>query len=1441
MANGQEQRLREVLDPLAVPRSVKRSTWDAFYRASDEDDFKRQLDALDLPQEVKRELWDLRFAAAPVTTTPTQVQAGPPTPPQETKRREPPLAFQAKFGIPTGPPTREELERHRAVGEKVKEALDFPLAPLSQLITATTPQPAGVPTLAGVGEEDPSRWVLNTITGLGRLPARTVEFLSTPKNLALLGTLAVAPHVGVPRLVMQATSLGFSLAMANETANQIVTGIDAARRGDLREAGERLSDSVVTALFSIMAGRATANPNLERAGIRALWEGYNKKYPPTSKAALETRLKAERAGEPPPAVVTGEVRPFTPPPREPVIPVPPSQRGSEKPPVRVVPPKPPPTPKPPMPSPTEVAAAAEPVAGPPKTSEGLPTAPADMTRRAGPPKPPRPALAAAEPVSRRVRTGPPTLPSMERVSELAETPKADATTPPSVAAIAAPKEPLGRSAIIRQVSELLEIPIRKGHLGRTRLLGLYKRGPEVIRTRLANDLRTVAHEAGHHIHKILWGLDVAPFRPYKGELKPLATEGHPLREGFAEFMTFYIANPEKAKAVAPKFHDFFMQRLSTLPDLAELLQGFQQRYAEYAAQTPKAKLKARIVYEAPRTPRNSVETFYAYSIDALRPLQRMVQEISSGRRVPTDENAYELARLFAGWWGKADHFLQRGTFDADTLQVTGKGFMQILEPVRDRIEDFDAFVVARRTLEKSGQGIKTGTPPGEAAEVVRELDNPAFRQAAKELTEYNNSLLTYLRKSGFLDEAQYQKILKLNEDYVPFHRLFVGRAPTAERAANRTYSDLWSPVRRMRGGEEDIWSPTVSVLRNTYTLINLAERNRVGLAVVREGRKVQGKGWVVEELPTPVKPTSFELLEIKRTLEEAGADLSEADLETVATVFRPMAMPPKGNYLTVFEGGKRKFIEVHPDLHRVLKGLDEESSNLLLRIVSLPARALRLGATTIGPEFVIRNPIRDTMTAFVQSKHGFVPGVDTLRGIFHALKRDDLYWEWKRAGGEHAAMVSLDRTTLRRSLDEMLQSRVRFYVAHPVEALRIFSEFGEAGTRIGEFARARARGVSPREAAFAAREVSLDFARMGSTTRALNSIAAFWNAAVQGTDKFARVHLDNPMGTWAKATAGITVPSLLLYAINRNDPVYQELPRWVKDFFWLVPTKGTPLEDKTPFISIPKPFLWGLVYGSAAERVAEWIDKQDPSAFDELLKNIGATAAPQFLPTGLVPLIETWANKSLYTGQQLEPEYLRRVAREHRAHPWTSAFARDYAQWLKHVGFEVSPIAIDNAIFGYTGGFGRAIVHEVLEPLLYEGPPKPERTAADITFLRGFVTRWPTGQARSVQDFYDRLGELEQKEATARGAKRYRAFEAEKPTSGERAELRRLRRYAENLQRIDDFIREAHYGRELTPEQKRRRLETLTLRKITLAQRALRRKRPSGTPPPSPAPPMPPF
>ena len=71
-----------------------------------------------------------------------------------------------------------------------------------------------------------------------------------------------------------------------------------------------------------------------------------------------------------------------------------------------------------------------------------------------------------------------------------------------------------------------------------------------------------------------------------------------------------------------------------------------------------------------------------------------------------------------------------------------------------------------------------------------------------------------------------------------------------------------------------------------------------------------------------------------------------------------------------------------------------------------------------------------------------------------------------------------------------------------------FNQIVEEAPRLAEFKRALAKGYSPQKAGAKARDLTLNFARAGTQGRQWNRYSAFFNATIQGFDKFCRMMHD---------------------------------------------------------------------------------------------------------------------------------------------------------------------------------------------------------------------------------------------------------------------------------------------------------------------------------------------
>ena len=181
--------------------------------------------------------------------------------------------------------------------EKVRKEFERPLLPVGRLYEQQI--------AARVGD-DPNRWALNTLVDTGQVFTNIVEGLSTPANVAILGSLAVAPQLGVPALVSRLVMFGFSAEMAKGAADEIVIGYEEAKRGNLRRAGQHWGGSVAQAALSILAARGGAHPDIRTKGIRAAWEDFYKREGMAGKDATKAANLSTQKGAIPPAHISTE-------------------------------------------------------------------------------------------------------------------------------------------------------------------------------------------------------------------------------------------------------------------------------------------------------------------------------------------------------------------------------------------------------------------------------------------------------------------------------------------------------------------------------------------------------------------------------------------------------------------------------------------------------------------------------------------------------------------------------------------------------------------------------------------------------------------------------------------------------------------------------------------------------------------------------------------------------------------------------------------------------------------------------------------------------------------------------------------------------------------------------------------------------------------------------
>ena len=875
-------------------------------------------------------------------------------------------------------------------------------------------------------------------------------------------------------------------------------------------------------------------------------------------------------------------------------------------------------------------------------------------------------------------------------------------------------------------------------------------------------------------------------------------------------------------------------------------------------------------------------------IDRMSPLKKAVEKAEKAG-VKSYLDVYKRMRIQKGMIGRGMHFIKAGSLDFKTLEKNGKSLIEIIKKVvksDKEYAEFTAFAVAKRALEKHKQGFETpftGTRAdiATAKRIVQKYE-AQYGKTFKELVEYQQKVLVYLKDSGIISAELFQKVLELNKDYVPFYRVIDVTLKENIKDVHRLSNVVKNPLKKLKGDTtKPVIDPIESIFLNTLHFVQIAERNYAFSEYIK----------MVEKLPE-IFPEVKEVKSFKRfdlSKEEitkiTGQKVSDS-MQKTFTIFRRDGQVLTESQIAVFKDGKMKVYEVGAEIATVLKDMNSYQAKMLWRYASVPTRTLRAGAT-LDPAFIAKNLIRDTFFGAIFSKNQLLPIIGSMSGLFTIIgartrlgktfmtekqqKRSaELYEKWMKSGAMQSQLVSFDRNYFR---DGQMVAELtgRTGLVHNVinpknwlESLRIVSEMVESGARVKDYQLTMKRLIKENEklppekkmteremqeiAGFESRDLTIDFRKMGSTMQGYNMISAFFNARVQGLVKIAEA-MKNPKRrktVLLKAGVYITLPSILLWYKNKDSEVYRELPQWQKDLFWIIiSNEGTP---EQVVWRIPKPFELGWVFGSFPERILDWIYKEDAeyvkqSAGEfswEMIKSLSP------LPDVIRPFIEDATNENFFFNRAIVPYEMEKVLPEFQYTEYTSetskligkAFARLTYMFggTEMVGPSLdSPAKVDNYLKAWTGGLGTYILNILDYAFTKAGISKPpvkpwsdtwQKNLADIPIIKAFVVRHPSASASYVQKFWKLYRPIKQKHDTYEYLMRQnKVNEALKVWNSIDPALLYLIDMAAPIRELGDVINMIWKLDDIKPNEKRQLIDGFYFNMIDIAKQALKVKK----------------
>lgn len=936
------------------------------------------------------------------------------------------------------------------------------------------------------------------------------------------------------------------------------------------------------------------------------------------------------------------------------------------------------------------------------------------------------------------------------------------------------KTPKSQREIITALAKGLGVPVRFGRLRTSKFAGYFMPRANLIGSKRANDIPVVTHEAGHKLDAefrlsgepaIASELDILgdPGTPgSRSSWTKSKSNAYKMGEGVAEFVRHWLTDPAKAKADAPQTHARFETVLAANKDFADVLRTAQEDIRLWRTAEPQARLRSSIsVGTNPNQTRYTLSQLTRDLVDDLHILRLAVDDAQkmAGKKLLPSQNPYLLARNLRGSYGMADTFIRQGVTDFRTREVTlGTSLQDALSGVGGRVNDFRDWIVAKRAQELTAQGRETGLQKADIDFVAKKFDgDAAFQEAFAKVKAWNDALLQYSVDAGLTTPEGAAAMRALNEDYVPFHRLFevgAGEAPSLEGGGIGRGLNIGKPgsLKGMRGSVRDILDPLETMVRNAYTLITASEKAAIHGALA-DLASAKGMGKWIEQVKTPQRMVQASVEKLRKQLEEAGTNLDKVPDDLILKFFQNSGQAPFGeNIIRVFKNGEAQFYRLNRDLFDTFHALDMEDAGKLVQILSSQAQLLRSGVV-LAPDFALANALRDTFSGAIISRYGAVPFQTTLRGVAALLKDKKLVTEWAASGGESAIEANyFDRTKLQKFLNERITKdlspaeQAMVYAKSPLVALRHLTGLSETATRLGEYKAAYDKlvksgmpeGEARRLAAFEARDRQ-DFAKGGAKTKILRRLVPFANAALQGNIRLAQAFRENPIGTTLKGLGFITSIKLLEQAVNYGDEDYWDRPQWERDLFFLIPA-GQREDGHTRFMRIPVPFEAGIIFATFPGRLIQFARERDPEALKSVLGTFVANTVPNPMPPAAKVVFEDFLSGKqgwdMYRNRPIVPESLKDMPADLQWTEQTSLLARNLGKTLGY-----SPIKIDHLIGSTTGGVGKQLTHNVIDPVIAQATGE-KRTATGKLPGGRFVTTPAAVSSQAMEDFYSTLERL---------------------------------------------------------------------------------------------------
>ena len=605
---------------------------------------------------------------------------------------------------------------------------------------------------------------------------------------------------------------------------------------------------------------------------------------------------------------------------------------------------------------------------------------------------------------------------------------------------------------------------------------------------------------------------------------------------------------------------------------------------------------------------------------------------------------------------------------------------------KKELQTFEQALIAKHALELESNGIETGRDLAKDKALIKATDK-RFAKEFKQVREYSDKVLQQTVDYGLISQDTANYLRKKYPDYIPFDRIFSDKEINTQMkhgvGVGEASLSTQSIIQRIEGSSRLIDSPLNALITKTQDMVRQGERNKTAELLASYAKD-------------PKNP--FQLRELKPDESADGR--------------------PTISYL---DNGKKRTFLAAPEVAKAAKNMNREQMNIVLRALATPARVLRMGATTVNAGFTMANVVKDFVGATINSKGGINSMnpktlAEAIGAGFH--HKGDLYLEMQREGVVGNSYEIL-RNASELNLNEIrshknLKTRALHNLKSPLRTLENTigrsEDIGRAIQYVSNKKYAKRKGMSESEAVkFAADQArwnSTNFARSGTYGKTINAVVPYSNANIQGQRITLRRMKENPVRYTAKITMGVVAPTIAVLAWNYADEdrkkVMENIPDYVKENNVVVVGRNAKYNKEQNkwegvyLVPVPPQFsplhrqLNNMVASTMAGKKFDMVKaggdtvEQITTVNPTELRRTGA----QYIPQAAKPLVELFANKNLFTGQEIVPEAMKNLEQKDQWDSSTSLTARKVGELTG-----LSPKQIDNAFRTSTAGGGQNLLH----------------------------------------------------------------------------------------------------------------------------------------------------